>query len=61
MVLSTCSKERQTIFEILIENDGFLKTSQIVEILDTTRPTALKTMTELKATGLVTMYDVNPN
>ncbi len=59
-VLSTCSIERETIFEILIENNGVLKTSQIVGSLNTTKPTALRTMTELKATGLVTMQDVNP-
>jgi hypothetical protein len=61
VVLSTCSIERETIFEILIENKGFLKTSQIVDSLNITKPTALRTMTELKATGLVTMYDVNPD
>jgi hypothetical protein len=60
VVLSTCSKERQTIFETLIGNDGFLRTSHIVAFLNTTKPTALKTMTELKATGLVTMYDIHP-
>jgi hypothetical protein len=60
VVLSTCSIERETIFEILIENKGFLKTSQIVDSLNITKPTALRTMTELKATGLVNMHDVNP-
>jgi hypothetical protein len=32
-----------------------------VHSLNTTKPTARRTMTELKATGLVDMYDVNPN
>jgi hypothetical protein len=59
-VLSTCSISRATIFDILIENNGILKTSQIVDSLNTTNPTARRTMTELKATGLVTMHDVNP-
>jgi hypothetical protein len=60
VVLSTCSIERATIFEILIANNGVLKTSQIVDYLNTTKPTALRTMTELKATRLVDMYDVDP-
>jgi hypothetical protein len=60
VVLSTCSISRATIFEILIANNGVLKTSQIVDYLNTTKPTALRTMTELKATGLVGMHDVNP-
>jgi hypothetical protein len=61
VVLSTCSISRATIFEILIANNGVLKTSQIVDYLNTTKPTALRTMTELKATGLVDMHDLNPN
>jgi hypothetical protein len=60
VVLSTCSISRAAIFEILIENNGILKTSQIVDSLNTTNPTASRTMTELKATGLVYMHDVNP-
>jgi hypothetical protein len=60
MVLSTCSISRATIFQILIENDGVLKTSQIVDSLNTTNPTARRTMTELKATGLVYMHDSDP-
>jgi hypothetical protein len=54
-VLSTASTERVRIFEILIANKGTLTTSQICDFLNTTKPTALRTMTELKATGLVGM------
>jgi hypothetical protein len=60
VVLSTCSIERQTIFDILIQNNGVLNATQIVDSLNITHPTARKTMTELKATGLVTMYDTEP-
>jgi hypothetical protein len=60
VVLSTCSIERQTIFEILLEHGGVMTTSQIVDSLNITSPTARRTMTELKATGLVSMYDVSP-
>jgi hypothetical protein len=60
VVLSTCSIERARIFELLIANNGTLRTSQIVDFLNTTNPTARRTMTELKATSLVDMEDVNP-
>src|SRR5712692_7608826 len=55
--MSTCSMSRARIFELLIENNGSLVTSQIVESLNTSKPTALRTMTELKATGLVNMKE----
>jgi hypothetical protein len=56
--LSTATMERVRIFELLIANKGSLTTSQIVDFLNTTNPTARRTMTELKATGLVDMkYD----
>ena len=41
----------------LIANNGTLTTSQIVAYLDVSKPTALRTMTELKATGLVDMTE----
>ncbi len=53
--LSTATIERVRIFELLIGNKGSLTTSQIVDFLNTTKPTALRTMAELKATGLVDM------
>ena len=56
VVLSTASIERVTIFQLLISNNGNLSTQQIVEGLNTTKPTALKTMTELQAIGLVQKY-----
>ena len=37
-----------------------MTTSQIVDSLNITSPTARRTMTQLKATGLVSMYDVRP-
>jgi predicted transcriptional regulator len=55
--LSTASIERVRIFDILIANKGTLTTSQICEFLNTTPPTARRTMTELKATGLVQMEE----
>jgi hypothetical protein len=57
VVLSTCSLARATIFDLLIANSGTLTTSQITKALNTTSPTARRTMTELKATGLVDMAD----
>jgi hypothetical protein len=56
-MISTCSLARATIFDILIQNGGVLSTSQITDFLNVSRPTALRTMTELKATGLVNMHD----
>jgi hypothetical protein len=56
-VLSTCSIERSTIFGLLIANNGKLSTKQICDYLNTTKPTALRTMTELRAIGLVTMFE----
>lgn len=57
-VFSTASIERETIFELLIAHEGSLTTSQITESLNVAKPTTLRTMTELKAIGLV---DVNIN
>jgi predicted transcriptional regulator len=59
--LSTASTERVRIFEILIANKGTLTTSQICDFLNTSKPTALRTMTELKATGLVEMSETRTN
>jgi hypothetical protein len=47
--------ERVRMFELLIANRGSLTTPEIVDFLNTTAPTARRTMTELKATGLVSM------
>jgi hypothetical protein len=60
VVLSTASIERVTIFQLLISINGKLSTQEIIQGLNTTKPTALKTMTELQAIGLVRMYDDDP-
>ena len=56
VVLSTASLERSKIFQLLIENKGYLKTSDITDLLNTTAPTARRIMTELKAVGLVSTH-----
>jgi predicted transcriptional regulator len=58
VVLSTASVERVVIFNLLLAHRGRLTTSIITESLNTTTPTALRTMTELKALGLVDMIEV---
>jgi len=55
-VLSTASRERITIFDLLLAHNGRLTTSIITDSLNTTKPTALRTMTELKALGIVVMF-----
>jgi len=57
VVLSTASLERSKIFDLLISNNGYLKTRDVVSLLNTTPPTARRAMTELKAVGLVTLDD----
>lgn len=56
VVFSTASIERVRIFELLIAHKGHLTTTQIIKSLNTTHPTAKRTMAELKATGLVSVY-----
>ncbi|WP_148700040.1 hypothetical protein [Candidatus Nitrososphaera evergladensis] len=53
VVLSTAPVERVAIFDLLLAHDGVLTTTDITEGLNTTNPTARRTMTELKALGLV--------
>lgn len=55
VALSTASVERVSIFDILLEWGGTLTTSQIEYSLNTSKPTARRTMTELKALELVDM------
>lgn len=57
VVLSTAPLERSKIFDLLISNNGYLKTSDVVHLLNVTPPTARRAMTELKAVGLVTLDD----
>ena len=51
--LSTAQIERTSIFSLLLANKGSLTTSQITEYLNMSKPTALRTMAEIKAVGLV--------
>lgn len=53
VVLSTASRERVKVFEHLLTNNGLTDTSRILEDLKTTRPTALRTMTEFVALEIV--------
>jgi hypothetical protein len=55
--LSTASKERVTIFDLLLANNGVLTTSQIEISLNIAPPTARRTMLELKILGLVDNND----
>lgn len=55
VVMSTASTERVRIFELLLAYKGTLSTSRICESLDISKPTALRTMSELKVAGLVDM------
>jgi hypothetical protein len=57
VVLSTAPMERVTVFDILLANGGILTTNQVTEFLGISKPTALRTMTELKALCLVNMKD----
>jgi len=61
VVLSTASVERVVIFNLLLAHKGSLTTSIITESLNTTTPTALRTMTEFKALGLVDMIEDEGN
>jgi hypothetical protein len=53
--LDTAAIERVSLFSLLIANNGTLTTNQILESLNVARPTALRTMAEFKAIGLVSM------
>jgi DNA-binding transcriptional ArsR family regulator len=60
-VLSTASIERVTIFDLLLAYKGTMTATQIADSLNISQPTALRTMTELKALGLVEMVNGNSN
>jgi hypothetical protein len=53
IALSTAPVERVAIFNLLLANSGKLRTSDITSGLNTSAPTAKRTMAELKALGLV--------
>lgn len=52
-VFSSTTLERVKLLELLIEKDGIITTGVVCENLGVSRPTARRTMTELKASGLV--------
>ena len=59
-VLSRAHVDRVAIFTLLISmKDGKLTTAQIMKFLNKSKHTALKTMTEFKAIGLVEMDEVD--
>jgi len=58
VVLSTASMERVRIFNLLLEFDGTLTTSDIELSLNVSDKTAKRTMAELKAIELVTIAEV---
>jgi hypothetical protein len=61
-VMSTASTERVTIFNLLLSYNGIIGTDKICESLEVSKPTALRTMTELKVAGLVDIpYRNKPN
>lgn len=53
--LSTAPVDRFKVFDLLLEKDGELNTSTLLKDMDFSRPTAIRTMTELKVLGLVNM------
>jgi hypothetical protein len=58
VVLSTANIDKVGVLRVLISNNGKLSSPQIESALNVSRPTALRNMVELKAIGLVDMYDV---
>jgi hypothetical protein len=57
--LDTAQIERVSLFSLLTANNGTLTTNQILESLNVARPTALRTMAEFRAIGLVSMDETN--
>jgi hypothetical protein len=57
--LDSAQIERVSIFSLLIAHNGKLSTDQIVDSLNVASKTALRTMAEFKAIGLVTVEDTN--
>lgn len=57
VTLSSASKERTTLLDILLEKNGHCKTTDFMEKLACSRATALKTMKELEIIGLVTLHE----
>jgi hypothetical protein len=57
VVLSTASKERVRVFELLIASKGTLTVSRIVESLKMSEPTAKRTMAEFNALGIADLIE----
>lgn len=53
VALSSASRERTALFDIILENNGVCRTSDFMIKLNCSRATALKTMKELEIIGLV--------
>jgi hypothetical protein len=53
VVLSTAPIERVTIFDFLLQNNGGLTTTELVDVHGISKPTALRTMAEFKVLELV--------
>jgi hypothetical protein len=56
VIMTALSTAQTELFSVLLANNGSMTTSQITDYLDISKPTALKTMAELKAVGLVDEY-----
>lgn len=56
--LDTAPIERVSLFSLLIANNGKLTTNEILQSLNVSRPTALRTMAEFKAIGLVEIEEI---
>jgi len=56
-ILSTAQIDRVKVFDLLIASKGKLTSNRIVQSLNMSKPTALKTMIEFKAIGLVEISD----
>ena len=56
-VRSTAQIERVSLFSLLLENKGELDSQRVLESLNVSKPTALRTMAEFKAIGLVDRQD----
>jgi predicted transcriptional regulator len=56
-VLSTAQTERVSVFYLLLDNGGDVSTDDIMRCLGVSKPTAARTMAELKVIGLAEEYE----
>ena len=56
-VLSTAQTGRVSLFYLLLDNGGGVSTDDVMEYLGVSKPTAIRTMTELNVIGLVEEYE----